>query len=163
MSFPIRVYLHLFFLDMTIGAVLSLVGFIAPDDYARWIPSPLVVAESIAFLLASVAFAIYVWLGKHERRLAAFPAFVISVEIVLFAVFYFSMTRQPLVGATHSSVQLLALQAPAFLSTALVSSLAGIALWAWLGGDRRSSGGEAVPDRLRHLRDARRTAVESRH
>ncbi len=161
MSVPVRLYVHFFFIDMAIGVVLSVLGFFAPDRYVGLTLSPLSAAESYAFLLATPVFAVYVWITKADRRLFAFPGFVVAGQIWMTTAFYFSFSAMGTSRISLEAAQLEALQTPLYLSASLLCSLGGIALWICAGSLGPSDTTDA-PERLRNLREKRRLAAESR-
>jgi len=159
----VRFYLLYWIVDHVIGVGLSLLGFLAPAVYVRWTLSPLSAVESYGFLIATVAFAAYVWRVRPGRRLYLFLVLYVLADIVMTVTFQISLMRTATSGATITeSSYLEAMQTPLYVSAALSCSLAGIALWLWIAHDRHTPERLETPSKLRNLRERRLSAMESR-
>ncbi len=157
----VRFYLLYWIVDHVIGVGLSLLGFFTPIVYVRWTLSPLSAVESYGFLIATVAFAAYVWRVRPGQRLYLFPVSDLAMQVVMSVTFQFSLMRTHPVRITESAY-IEAMQTPLYLSAALLCSLAGIALWFWIAPDRQTAETPDTPSRLRNLRERRQTAMESK-
>lgn len=157
----VRFYLLYWIVDHVIGVGLSVLGFLAPSEYIRWTLSPLSAIESYGFLIATVAFAVYVWRVRPGQRLYFFPVLNALAQVVMGLTFHVSLMRIPQARITQSSF-LEAMQTPLYLSASLLCSLAGVALWFWIATDRQAPETSDTPSRLRNLRQRRVSAMEAR-
>ena len=157
----VRFYLLCWIVDHVIGVGLSLLGFFTPIVYVRWTLSPLSAVESYGFLIATVAFAAYVWRVRPGQRLYLFPLSALAIQVVMSVTIQVSLMRPYPIVITESSY-LEAMQTSLYLSAALLCSLAGIALWFWIAPDRQTPETPHTPSRLRNLRQRRLSAMESR-
>ena len=166
MRYPtfVRLYLHFFLIDMLIGVVLLTMGLLSPSLYVDVILMPSVatvgVLETLSFELATVIFAIYVFKAGLDKRLYAYPAYVVLTTIALMVVF--DALTAPGVSADTTYVRE-AFRDPVYLRAGLACSVTGLVWVVWtLFKDASSIESETTTSSLQHLRQQRRIAEDAK-